>query len=443
METLALITVVVFCITIAFVIWGKYDSAIVGLIGVVVMIVLGVMDEATAFLSVDWNVIAILFSIWIIAIYFGKSGIPEYLAIKMLQLSRNNIGLFLMLIGILAGFLSMFVDNVVVILMMAPVIFHITRKMKLATFPFLMFVGLCANFMGTALLLGDLPPQMLHSVAGIEFPEFIWQFGRPSSFILLTITFLITAVIMYQIRFRKTYAGIAATGVDELLSAKPTEYIKNKNFAIVSVGFFLLTILAMSFRQVLGYHLGFIALMGMVALVVANELFAKKLESPTVEDVLKELDWRALLFYIVLFILVGGLEHVGVIEMVAAAMAPYFAHNVVLGTSLLYWVTSPIVAFVEHDAYILVFLKLIKDLAATTGINPWPLWWALVWAGTLGSNLTIAGAPALFVAKNLAEGEDKVKVFLKEFLSYSAPFVFISLAIQYVLTLIFWVFPFA
>jgi len=427
METMMLVTVVVFCITIAFVIWGKYDSAIVGLIGVVVMIVLGVMDEATAFLSVDWNVIAILFSIWIIAIYFGKSGIPEYLAIKMLQLSRNNIGLFLMLIGILAGFLSMFVDNVVVILMMAPVIFHITRKMKLATFPFLMFVGLCANFMGTALLLGDLPPQMLHSVAGIEFPEFIWQFGRPSSFILLTITFLLTAVIMYRIRFRK----------------KPTEYIKNKNFAIVSVGFFLLTILAMSFRQVLGYHLGFIALMGMVALVLANELFAKKLESPTVEDVLKELDWRALLFYIVLFILVGGLEHVGVIGLVAAALAPYFAGNVIVGTSLLYWITSPIVAFVEHDAYILVFLKLIKDLAATTGINPWPLWWALVWAGTLGSNLTIAGAPALFVAKNLAEGEDKVKVLLKEFLSYSAPFVFISLAIQYVLTLIFWVFPFA
>ncbi len=443
METMMLVTLVVFCITIAFVIWGKYDSAIVGLIGVVVMVVLGVMDEATAFLSVDWNVIAILFSIWIIAIYFGKSGIPEYLAIKMLQLSRNNIGLFLMLIGILAGFLSMFVDNVVVILMMAPVIFHITRKMKLATFPFLMFVGLCANFMGTALLLGDLPPQMLHSVSGIEFPEFIWQFGRPSSFILLTVTFLITAVIMYRIRLRKNYAGIAATGVDELLSAKPTEYIKNKYFAIVSVGFFLLTILAMSFRQVLGYHLGFIALMGMVALVLANELFAKKLDSPTVEDVLKELDWRALLFYIVLFILVGSLQHAGIIGMVAAAMAPYFQQNVVLGTSLLYWITSPIVAFVEHDAYILVFLHLIKDLAATTGINPWPLWWALVWAGTLGSNLTIAGAPALFVAKNLSEGEDKVKIALKEFLSYSAPFVFISLAIQYVLTLIFWVFPFA
>ncbi len=442
METMMLITVVVFCITIAFVIWGKYDSAIVGLIGVVVMIVLGVMDEATAFLSVDWNVIAILFSIWIIAIYFGKSGIPEYLAIKMLQFSHHNIGLFLMYIGILAGFLSMFVDNVVVILMMAPVIFHITRKMKLATFPFLMFVGLCANFMGTALLLGDLPPQMLHSVSGIEFPEFIWQFSRPSSFILLTITFLITSVLMYITRFKKRYARVDASGVDELLSAKPTEYIKNKNFAIVSVGFFLLTILAMSFRQVLGFHLGFIALMGMVALVIVNELFAKKLGSPSVEDVLKELDWRALLFYIVLFILVGGLEHAGVIAMVATAMAPYFEHNIFLGSSLLYWVTIPIVGIIEHDAYILVFLHLIKDLSISTGLDPWPLYWSLLWAGTLGSNLTIAGAPALFVSKNLAEGEDKLKIGLKEFLSYSVLFVFFSEIIQYVLTLIFWVFPY-
>ena len=181
----------------------------------------------------------------------------------------------------------------------------------------------------------------------------------------------------------------------------------------------------------------------MVVLVIVNEVFSKQLESPSFEDILKELDWRALMFYVVLFTLVGGLNHVGIIKAVADTLAPYFKQDLLLGSSLLYWVTAPIVGVVEHDAYILVFLHLIRDLAASVGISPWPLWWSLLWAGTLGSNLTIAGAPALFVAKSLCEREENSKIHWKQFLSYSAPFVGISLVIQYILTMFVWIIPFA
>jgi len=149
------------------------------------MVITGVMTESEAFSFVDWNVIAILFGIWVIAAYFARTGIPEFLAVTMLRFSRRNVALFLVLLGTISAFISMFIDNVVVILLMAPVVIHVTKKLKLESFPFLIFVGLSANFMGTALLLGDLPPQMLHSISGIEFPEFIWQAGRPSSFPIL------------------------------------------------------------------------------------------------------------------------------------------------------------------------------------------------------------------------------------------------------------------
>ena len=137
MESIQIIALVIFLVTIAFIIWGKIDRAVIGIVGVVLMVLFGVMTEVEAFLFVDWNVIAILFSIWIIAGYFGKTGIPRYLAISMLRVSRNNIALFLTLLGVLSAFISMFVDNVVVILMMAPVVFHITKKMNLPSFPFL------------------------------------------------------------------------------------------------------------------------------------------------------------------------------------------------------------------------------------------------------------------------------------------------------------------
>ena len=116
------LSLLIFLAAIGLIIWGKIDRAVIGIIGVVVMVFSGVMTEVEAFMFVDWNVIAILFGIWVIAGYFGKSGIPEYLATSMLRLSRHNVALFLVLIGILSSFISMFVDNVVVILMMAPVV---------------------------------------------------------------------------------------------------------------------------------------------------------------------------------------------------------------------------------------------------------------------------------------------------------------------------------
>jgi Na+/H+ antiporter NhaD/arsenite permease-like protein len=109
---------------------------------------------------------------------------------------------------------------------------------------------------------------------------------------------------------------------------------------------------------------------------------------------------------------------------------------------VLYWVTVPIVGLVEHDAYILTFLYTIRDMAQG-GIEPWPLYWMLLWAGTLGSNLTVAGAPALYVALSLAEKEEGRRVSLREFLAWSVPFTLLCSGICYVLGMLIWVLPYA
>ena len=184
-------------------------------------------------------------------------------------------------------------------------------------------------------------------------------------------------------------------------------------FAFITVGMFLLTVLAMAFREVFGVKLGFIALTGAIILVLIIEILGDKLkEAPSFEHIVQELDWRAVFFYIALFALVGGLEKTHILDMMANAMKPLFATNYALGATLLYWVTIPIVGLVEHDAYILTFLYMIKDLGAQ-GVPTWPLWWMVLWSGTLGSNLTVAGAPALYVALRIAEKEEDRKVSLK------------------------------
>jgi Na+/H+ antiporter NhaD/arsenite permease-like protein len=435
MEWIQWLTLIVFAVTIIAVVVNKLDSTASALVGVVIMIWLGAMTETEAFLLVDWNVMAILVSIWVIAGYFGKTGVPSWLSLQALKLSGGRPGLLVMILSMLAGVISMFVDNVVTILMMAPVALPLARALRIPATPLVLMIGFSANFMGTAMLLGDLPPQMLHSVSGAEFFDFIWQHGRPSSFPILMVTFIITLAAMYLYGFRKI--GQRTTASEAGIEAKIPDLL----FATIAVGMFLLTVFGMAFREVLDVKLGFIAMTGAVALVLIVESLGERLKAPKFEEIIQELDWRAVFFYIALFALVGGLEKTHILEQFAAGLKPLFADNLALGATLLYWVTIPIVGLVEHDAYILTFLYTIRDLG-DAGVPTWPLWWMLLWSGTLGSNLTIAGAPALYVALTISEKEEQRKVSLREFLAWSIPFTLIATIICYVLGMLIWVLPY-
>ena len=429
------IAVAIFAITIVIVIANVVDSTVAALLGVIAMVWIGIMTETDAFTLVDWNVMAILVSIWVIASYFGKTGIPSWLSVQALRLSGGRPGVLVTILSVLAGTISMFVDNVVVILMMAPVALPLARALKLPITPLVLMIGFSANFMGSAMLLGDLPPQMLHSVSGAEFADFFWQHGRPSSFPILMVTFVITLGAMYAYGFR----GYGRQALD-LESLGIETRIPNKLFAGIVVGWFLLTVLGMAFRQVLGVKLGFIAMTGAMTLVLLLELLGDRVKAPDFEKILEELDWRAIFFYIALFALVGALEKMHILDALAQRLRPVFTDDYALGATLMFWITVPIVGIVEHDAYILTFLHTIKELEAD-GVQPWPLWWMLLWSGTLGSNLTVAGAPALYAALNICQREEKRKVSLREFLSWSVPFTLVAAAVCYAIGMLIWVLP--
>ena len=443
MEAIQTITVIIFAVTIIMVIVRWVDSVVAALIGVVAMVVAGSMTEIQAFTYVDWNVITILVSIWLIAGYFGKTGIPEYLGEMTLRWSRGNVPLFVTLIGSLSGFISMFIDNVVVVLMLAPVVFHIRKMYSFEATGAILFIGLCSNFMGTALLLGDLPPQMLHSVSGVEFLGFLWHSGRPSSFFILTATYFVVVAFFY-LKFRNSPMAEVTLNPQAVAAQDGEPHIKNPRFAWVVCAAFVITIIAMALREVFDVLLGFIAFCGALLLVLVFEIFGKRwrLDPPSLEEMLAELDWKAIGFYVALFALVGALENTHILEIIAEWLVPYIEESLLLGASILYWVTAAVVGVVEHDAFILTLLYVIRDLGDSHGINPWPLYWGLVWAGTLGSNLTIAGAPALYVALTMGEKEDGRNWSLKEFLSFSVPYVAISLVVCYILMVFIWILPF-
>src|SRR5688500_17837673 len=317
MEPMQWLTLAIFAITIVAVVTNVIDSTLAALIGVAVMIWLGVMTDEDAFKYVDWNVMAILVSIWLIAGYFGKTGVPSWLSVQALKLSGGRPGLLVIILTFLAGVISMFVDNVVTILMMAPVALPLARAMGIPAAPVILMIGFGANFMGTALIIGDLPPQMLHSVAGAEFFDFIWQFGRPSSFPILMLTFVITlgAMWLYGLRGYKRVSDIGSLDVQSS--------IPNPLFATIVVAWFIGTVIAMSMREQIGVQLGFIAMSGAISLVLVLALLGDRVKgASSFEESLQALDWRAIFFYIALFALVGGLEKSHIHDLLANALRP-------------------------------------------------------------------------------------------------------------------------
>ncbi len=154
MDTTAWVAIGIFVVAILAVLTNVVDSTIAALVGVVAMVWVGVMTDVDAFELVDWNVMAILVSIWVIAGYFGKTGLPSWLSVQALRLSGGRPGLLVMILSVLAGCISMLVDNVVVILMMAPVALPLARALQLPVTPVVLMIGFSANFMGSALLLG-------------------------------------------------------------------------------------------------------------------------------------------------------------------------------------------------------------------------------------------------------------------------------------------------
>jgi Na+/H+ antiporter NhaD/arsenite permease-like protein len=367
--------------------------------------------------------------------YLSKSGLPQYV-VFILSSRVGSYSALLLSIILVAGFITLFVDNVLVILLLGGLAVRVALRAGMDPLVAAMTVGLAANYMGTALLLGDLPPQMLHGVAGAEFLDFIWFRGAPSSLPLLSLSFILTLLMLYLLWFKatRTRMGGDAGSTIELEAPK-----LDKITAFATTFGFIAFIALASIRPVLGVELGALAVSVATATSVLLELLRHKLKGnsiPAFEDILRDMEWRVIIFYISLFMLVGGLKAGGVIDEVSRIIASYIERDLITSYTIVYWVTALLSSIVEHDAVILFLLKSLKEVGSLTGVDPWPHYWAVVWAGTLGSNATIAGAPALYLSLVIAEKARGAQVSWVEWMKITVPFTVISLSIHYILSII-------
>ncbi|GAB6148592.1 ArsB/NhaD family transporter [Stetteria hydrogenophila] len=423
-----LVVIAVFAATAAAIIARVVDETVAVLAGVAAMVVLAGYPPESAFHAVDWNVIMILLGMWLLAGYLAESGVPEYLVFWAARRTRSYKE-FLMLISLIAGFLTLFLDNPFVVLLLGELVVEAAVRARRDPLPAAVLVAISANLFGTALLMGDLPAQILHSVTGVEFVDFIVFKGRPSSFPLLVVTFFVVILAYFKTALKDDDAALAVE----------VERPKLGPAAWVSIAGFAATVVGMALRPLLGYPLGFITLAGAAfTALVMESLRRAGARVPSFEAAVKHVEWRALMFYAGLFSLVGGLEHAGILERVARRLVPVLQGDPLEAYTVFYWVTGLLSMFIEHDALLLVFLYIARDAMQLTGVTHWGVYWGMAWSATLGGKATTAGAPALYLAILIAEAKRGRKASAREVLKLNTPYSLLALTTQFLISLPFW-----
>ncbi|MEZ0290553.1 MAG: SLC13 family permease [Sulfolobales archaeon] len=438
LEIPQILSLTVFLLSISLIISRRLEESHAALLGVALILILGVADLYKAFSTyVDWNVISILLGMWMISFYMSDSGLIDLL-IRYMVKRTNNIYAIVIYLNLLAGLITMFVDNVLVVLLLVPIAMRLLRLAGVDPAKPSIMIALSANFMGTALLLGDLPPQLLHVIFGAEFIDFIFMQGRPASFPILTISFIITIILSSRILLRE----LSRRRVNVEILSSEWSRVYDKRYVATSLISFISVIILMALRRSISDLVGYDIKLGVFPLLIATLVAVYLVASKRVsfEKVVEEgIDLNAILFYIGLFILVGSLEETGLLDILARELTPLLSSTLYVGYTVVYWISASIVAFVEHDAYILIMLKTFKHLYIDGVLNnPWPYNWALLFSGTLGSNYTAAGAPALYVAFRLLERDLSRRLTLREIYATTVTYSTISLVACYLISVVVW-----
>jgi len=369
----------------------KVHRTIVTLSGAALMLVLG---EWLGFYSfeqaigeIDFNTLILLLGMMIVVRIFKATGYFEYLAIIAAKLARGRSWLLMIYLAIVTAFLSMILDNVTTVIIIAPITFSIADILGLSPIPFLMGEVLLSNVGGVATLIGDPPNILIGSAAGLGFNDFLIHLG-PIVFVAA-----VAVIGLLLLRYRSELL-IKPRNVDRIreIDARGavTDWRTTKRMLVV-LG---VTIVLFVLHELLGLAPGIVALVS----AALGLLWVR----PDLESVLKDVHWDVLLFFASLFVIVGGLDAAGVLDSVAEGMAILTQRGTMLAALVVLWGSALMSGLVDNVPFTIVMLPVIGALASR-GVETSALWWALALGVGFGGNATPVGATANVIVMSMSE----------------------------------------
>lgn len=429
---LALVIFILVYVLIAFEILHRTLAAFLGA-AVILLIThtIGHFDEGFNILTyeqalhaVDWNVIFLLMGMMIIVGVLKVSGVFQWLAYKSFQVARGQIFLLSSALCIVTAFTSAFLDNVTTMLLLTPVTMEIALVLGVSPFVFLLPEILASNFGGTATLIGDPPNIMIGSFAGITFNEFV-----------LNLTPVVIVVMVAQIIYNKflygaEYHKAKVEDVPKMIAFLKEKYKITDTKVLTLGGIVLLTVIGMFvLHGVFHMEVSVAALFGAALIVLLTK-------ADIVEMLEKEIEWPSLVFFIMLFIVVGAAEHTGILQVIGDWILQVCQGKLWVAVLIILWVSGFTSAIVDNIPYTATMLPITLFLTKTMpGAESGVLWWALALGACFGGNGTIIGASANVVTTGIAEKAGH-KITFGQFVKEAAPITIVSLIISSVFLLL-------
>ena len=348
----------------------------------VVFIVTGMLPFDQIFGAIDWNVLLMIAGTMGLVQLFIDSRMPARLA-DMIMLKVPNVQMAAVALALFAGIISAFVDNVATVLMVAPVALAICKKLKTNPVPFIIGIAVSSNLQGAATLVGDTTAIMLGSYADMSFLDFFWYKGRPGIFFAVELGAIASALILAWL-FRKEKDSIEQHG--ELTPV--TDYVPT----VLLVGMIALLISASFIPVKPDITNGLICVSLFIIGMVYT--FARTRSADAFLGPIKSIDFETIGLLFGLFLVIGGITNMGVVDAAAGLLARMGGGNVFVIYTVIVWASVLFSAFIDNIPYVATMLPVVTGLASTLGIDPTLLYFGLLSGATLGGNCTPIGASA-------------------------------------------------
>jgi Na+/H+ antiporter NhaD/arsenite permease-like protein len=350
------------------------NRMVAALLGAAVLISFGVVEQSEAATEfIDWNTIGLLAGMMLIVAVLDRTGLFEYLAIKSAQWGKAKPGRILILLGVVTAILSAFLDNVTTVILMVPVTFLIADALRVSPLPFMLTQVLASNIGGAATLIGDPPNILIGSAANLSFADFVLNLAP-----VVLLTLPVVLAYLYFVFRRELNESETAEETVQQLNARGA--IRNPELLRKCLIILGLVILAFFLHGALHLEAATIALFGAAALM----LYARS----DVEEILREVEWPTLFFFIGLFVLVGGLEATGFVSGIAELLTAFDATSA-LSAVVILWGSALASGIIDNIPFTATMIPVLQEFARAEGLSEEglrPLWWSLALGADFGGN---------------------------------------------------------
>lgn len=338
----------------------------------------GAAEESSC--GINWATIIFLGGMMVMVEGMAKAGFFRWLCLRLAKLvNYKPLSLFIAFM-IMSAVLAMFIDSITVILFLASVTVELAQLIKFNPIPMIISEIFCANLGGAATMCGDPPNIIIGTSLGYSFSDFVLNTG------LMVAISLVFVIIYFYIVYQKELKKVEITSEKLKNLPNPKEAITNKRDFLIGTLIFALAIVLLVTHAATGLTVAFIgAFIAIITLVSYHK---------DIKELISKVDYKTLLFFIGLFVVVGGLEKTGVLEIIANLIGKLSGGNYMLIVAIIIWLSAIASAFVDNIPFAATMIPIIKSLAATQGVNLDTLAWALSMGTDVGGSATPIGASA-------------------------------------------------